>query len=280
MNQEKKNRIVPFLYKASSIPEALILYENYLKSTNNLEDFVHANSIELFRKTVENRNFVSMLQKTFNNIMKMLEQNFPDTTFHMEGRRKSLLSAEAKTLLYLDLNKSLDGLRDFYAFRIILFDNDISICYKLANQLIEHMILKGFTPCEASEKIDINALTDYPGIEVPKKSGLNKKNMNLVKDYILNPKISGYQSLHMVFRDKNSRCFELQIRTLKMHMHAECSSQAGHDHYKADRYSDFHIDFDRNKIKMNGYGVSQGNVFDYIGLENGLRILQRQKTFI
>ena len=85
-------------------------------------------------------------------------------------------------LLYLNLNRSLDELRDFFAFRIILFENDFQVCYKLANKLIDLMILQGFMPCEATEKINAQNFEQMEGIIVPKKTFLDEKNINLVKD--------------------------------------------------------------------------------------------------
>jgi len=41
------------------------------------------------------------------------------------------------------------------------------------------------------------------------------------KDYIINPKAYGYQSLHTSVRDRDGFVFELQIRTVDMHRAAE-----------------------------------------------------------
>ena len=94
----------------------------------------------------------------------------------------------------------------------------------------------------------------------------------------MNPKENGYQSLHIAFRLSSGLCFEVQVRTMTMHINAE-SGEAGHAAYKENEYADF--EFDRNKIRIPGYGISPDGttVHDMVGLEKALLILQRQKTF-
>ena len=53
------------------------------------------------------------------------------------------------------------------------------------------------------------------------------------KDYVLKPKPSGYQSLHMSLIHKESNaCLEIQVRTRRMHWIAEHGA-ASHSNYKA-----------------------------------------------
>jgi len=52
------------------------------------------------------------------------------------------------------------------------------------------------------------------------------------KDYIARPKANGYRSLHLSVRDPDGAVFEVQIRSLAMHRHAE-QGLAAHAEYKA-----------------------------------------------
>lgn len=58
------------------------------------------------------------------------------------------------------------------------------------------------------------------------------KEVGPLKDYIRNPKVNGYRSLHTVARAPDGHEVEIQIRTAKMHFFAEYGSQAAHWQYK------------------------------------------------
>ena len=53
-----------------------------------------------------------------------------------------------------------------------------------------------------------------------------------------------------------------------------------HDKYKMKKYSSSTFEFEPEKIHIPGYGISpDGKVYDFIGLQEGLQILKRQKTY-
>jgi hypothetical protein len=60
-----------------------------------------------------------------------------------------------------------------------------------------------------------------------KKGGRGFSVVNSGKDYIINPKISGYRSVHLVFKCKNGFSIELQIRTQIQHAWATAVETMG-----------------------------------------------------
>jgi len=92
-------------------------------------------------------------------------------------------------------NKRLEEIHDLFGIRIVC--DDIADCYRVLSK-----VHKAWEPLESR-----------------------------FKDYIVNPKLNGYQSLHTTVLGDNKRPIEIQIRSKGMHMHA-CWGSAAHDHYK------------------------------------------------
>lgn len=276
--------IVPYIYQGVSIPNIVELYCEAL-SAGSIEDILHASKLMEYHQVITDRVFLEEIRKNFDELYNLLSAKEPDLLFCVEGRRKSLISLEKKILTLMEKNKSLDTLRDLFAFRITLFDEYpgelIDACYKVAEEIIIFMVSKGFIPCEASPRYDIGDfnIAEHPGIVVPEKSGISPRYQYAVKDYICDPKNNGYQSLHIAFRDARGRCFEIQIRTHTMHVVAENGS-ADHEEYKQSNYTQ-EIDFNPNDVHIKGYKVNPNNngVDDKIGLVSAVSIIQRQKTF-
>lgn len=271
------------LYSGKDIPDVLERYEKALRDSESLIDISHANKIAEYRKLITNRNLLYRIRVNFNEIYKLIDKQFPELRFSIDGRRKSLISVEKKIQKLLSEGRSLDFLRDIYAFRIILFGNNtkalINLCYEIANAIIKHSVEKGITICDTTH-IDYDEgfnPDEHPGIIVPEKSKILKNFQTSVKDYIINPKANGYQSLHLLFKATTGELFEIQIRTFGMHLLAE-SGDAKHENYKKKKYSP--LEFDATKVNIPGFGVaSNGDVFDMVGLEQSLEVLKRQKTY-
>lgn len=118
-----------------------------------------------------------------------------DISFEVHGRVKHIYSTYKKSLLR---NKPVRELYDIIAIRIILDTDDVSYCYKVHEEILS---------------------LGYKLIP------------ETYKDYIKNPKVNGYQSLHSAFYGAGGNMFEVQIRTRKMHEIAE-RGFAAHYHYK------------------------------------------------
>lgn len=263
-----------YLYTQSTVPEVLKQYIRELRSKeNDVKSLMHANKLVSYADMMHDKQFLKDLRKLFNETYDLMDKNHPSLHFSIAGRRKSLISTEKKILQYSSMDKSLDLIRDFFAFRIILFgDKEINLvkhCYSVMEEIIEFSIKKGYTPCESlplidSSNVNENAISDF-------------KYEKLVKDYIRFPKKNGYKSMHLVLVDTKGRHFEIQVLTLDMYAQNE-SGTANHNDYK---YKKYNIPFplERKKITVNGYTFVNEELFDYAGVEKPIIIFQRQKTF-
>lgn len=284
-NSKKNISIVDYLYSYSTLPELLQQYASDLHESNITENMLHANKLKEYYNVLTDDQFLSNTRSLIDSLYSFAKDRYPKLLFYLEGRRKAVISSDQKMLLYLKQNKSLDDFRDILAFRFTLFiDNSLEslmILYSLMDDIIKFMISKGYTPCEATPTFQTEGFNpeNFPDIVIPPKTYLSSDNIHLVKDYIIHPKVTGYQSLHVAFRDYLGRCIEIQSRTISMHIHAESHSTAGHDFYKNSKYSGTEIEFDRTKVHINGYAVSDGTLFDYIGLEKPFQIIQKGRTF-
>lgn len=279
----KNDLLQQALYTGGDIPDVIAKYANALKANPSIANVNHANRLIEYKNSITNKNLLYRLRKNFNGIYTLLDKHFRDVRFVIDGRRKSLISFERKVEKLIAEGKELDQIKDTFAFRVIVFGTNsyslINTCYNIANCIIEYSINNGLTCCETSlSDIGTFVSKDYPNVIIPKKTGIKKDYRLYVKDYFLNPKENGYQSLHLLFKATTGEYFEVQIRTFDMHVHAE-SGDANHAKYKNKKYQTS-LDFEPQKVKIPGYGISpNGKIYDFIGLEKGLEILKRQKTY-
>lgn len=121
------------------------------------------------------------------------------STFKIVGRAKKYYSIYKKVI---EKKRIIRDIYDLIALRIVV--EDVERCYEVLSILHRH-----FTP-------------------IP----------NRLKDYIKNPKVNGYQSLHSTVKDEvTGDIFEFQIRTAEMNEYAEYGV-AAHWAYK-DKNKDF-----------------------------------------
>ena len=266
------------LYTQTTVAGVLDEYIKELLETGNTESVMHANKLKSYQNMIKDKQYIKDLRKLFNETYDMIEKKHPELQFSIAGRRKSLISVEKKILQYSALGKSLDLIRDFYAYRIILFGNDDTVglvehCYKVIGDIIDFVATKGFSPCE---RLPLLGVTDLKEHKSPYFSPFKYK--QYVKDYICFPKENGYRSIHLVLVDTKGRYLEIQIRTLEMHAQIQSSDLANHSNYKEKKYN-ISFPLERDKISIYGYSYVNNQVFDYAGVEEPITIFQRQKTF-
>lgn len=275
--------IVPYLYKEDTVPKIIDAYCKDLWKSKIIANIEHASKLLEYKSVLEKDSIVKRIQTICNSLFKVLRE-IPDLPLIFEGRIKSLLSTEKKILTYQSKGIPLDQVRDFIGLRLILLldntENNIFRCYSIMKIIIEFCIKNGFIPCSHEPVIGTSGFNSkkHANIIVPEKEEIESifKYGNYIKDYIQNPKVNGYQSLHVIFYEPSSKeHFEIQLRTLPMHMHAEMGD-AKHGRYKKDKYCNSDISFDKSKIHVKGYVVDEnGNTMDYAGLEVSRQIFQR-----
>lgn len=283
------SKLPDLIYQGKDIPDVARLYETELRKNDDFQSNIHATAYSHFRTVISDKNFLKVLRKEFDSLYIFLDKENPHLRFNIEGRRKSLISFENKIIRLLSENRSVDSLRDIFAFRIIIFgdfaeEELIRQCYCIMNQLIMFYVAKGYTLCE-EDPVSNTLDKDCPECEeiakdiiIPKETGINKEYLYSIKDYILRPKKNGYQSLHCAFRTTAGFCFEVQVRTLQMDIIAT-EGEADHDSYKKSKYLN-QVKIDPLKVNIPGYCVSKkGTVIDRVGLEKPLSIFSYQKTF-
>lgn len=261
------------LYNHSTVPEILESYIKELSESSEIEKIMHANKLRSYKNVISDRTYIRDMRTFFNRTFDSLSKNHPRLRFSIAGRKKSLISTERKILQYLELGRSLDLIRDFFAFRIVLFGdstlNLIEHCYKVIEEIIELGISNGFTPCDRLPLLDVEDLTLH------KNEYFSKfKYKHFIKDYICFPKSNGYQSLHLVLVDTKGRYLEIQVRTFDMHFDIE-SGIANHEDYKKNKYKlDFNLQ--RENINLDGYRVIKEHIVDFESLETPGTVFERQ----
>lgn len=263
---------------AKSGPEIILNQIDFLKKDkDSVKLSIFSNKLKNYYKYITDKELLKNQKEHFETFYDELIRIYPDMRFRMSGRWKSLISAYIK----IWSSSSATIIKDIAGFRIVIFGDTpeemISQCYMVLEHLFWYSIEKGFIPCEAERPKDTSGFIpeEHPDIIVPDTIPLKKDIIPYVKDYISHPKKNGYQSLHIIFKDAEWNFFEVQIRTIFMHMVAE-NGKAAHDKHKS-QYANLEID--RSLINIPGYYIQDGKLFDWVGIEESLEILRRQKTY-
>jgi len=241
--------IEPFLCPDSpiSLENAIDNYRNALIETGNSYNIEYANKLLEYVEAVP-------VKKDFDQYFLHMKKWKKESgyTFNIDyaRRKKSFIKYNEKIRLFIlkalssktfeDRTKySLDRICDIYGMRLILcFGNSdtleaIDMCYEVLN--------------ETCKDYEIN-----------------------IKDYYLNPKKNGYQSLHIVFKSPKGIPIEIQIRTLATHMRVEFDPSCNHDSHDKNKYPE-RINLNLEKVNLNGFGYyGPGMYHDSIGLVNSI----------
>ena len=229
-----------YLYSGDTIFKIIQNYMTDLrkeaKRTHNEIDLVHSNCLLQVQEMLEHNDFLTSQSQKIREFYKYMAKEFPFLAFTFRGRIKSLIRTEEKFNGYIveyiynyyeeygtypavaELKEKLSCFRDIIAYRIVialpkchlkpgqnLEEEEMKYLYQIANALPGFLEERGFTAEPAK------------GVRASKSDLLDGEVKPYYRDFISNPTMYGYQSLHITFYDNTSRSYmEVQLRTKKM----------------------------------------------------------------
>ena len=229
-----------YLYSGDTVFKIIQNYMTDLrkeaKRTHNEIDLVHSNCLLQVQEMLEHNDFLTSQSQKIREFYKYMAKEFPFLAFTFRGRIKSLIRTEEKFNGYIveyiynyyeehgtypavaDLKEKLSCFRDIIAYRIVialpkchlkpeqnLEEEEMKYLYQIANALPGFLEERGFTAEPAK------------GARESKSDLLDGEVKPYYRDFISNPTMYGYQSLHITFYDNTSRSYmEVQLRTKKM----------------------------------------------------------------
>ena len=206
------------------------------KRTHNEIDLVHSNCLPSSTGNAGAQRFPDFPVTENPGILQVHGKRISIFAFTFRGRIKSLIRTEEKFNGYIveyiynyyeehgtypavaDLKEKLSCFRDIIAYRIVialpkchlkpgqnLEEEEMKYLYQIANALPGFLEERGFTAEPAK------------GVRESKSDLLDGEVKPYYRDFISNPTMYGYQSLHITFYDNTSRSYmEVQLRTKKM----------------------------------------------------------------
>ncbi|MDO5136011.1 MAG: guanosine polyphosphate pyrophosphohydrolase [Eubacteriales bacterium] len=234
-----------YLYDGDTILKILQRYTADLKEsvrvTENQIDMVHCDFLMQVMELLQHNDFLASQSQRIRDFYKYMAGAYPYLAFTFKGRIKSLIRAEEKFNGYVveyvydhyrehgsfpsltELKERLSRFRDLIAYRIVISlpkchlkkgedqeEREIQYLYQVANRLPAFLEERGFTPEQSCASMD-------------RCSSLLMRDVRpYYRDYVANPSIYGYRSLHITFYDNLARCYvEVQLRTKAMDDYAE-----------------------------------------------------------
>ena len=266
-----------YLFSGDTVLKILLQYSADLKNeaikNHNSIDMAHSNFLIQIIEILEHSEFLTSQSRRINEFYMYMANKYPFLAFTFKGRIKSLIRAEEKFNGYIleyiydyykaygkypneaEIKNNLSFFRDLIAYRIVIslpqchvseqdkrVERELKYLYEIANVIPDFLEERGFT-AELSGLIDING-----------SKFLTENNLPYYRDYVQNPRSSGYRSLHITFYDNFARCYtELQLRTKDMDDLAEIG-RANHIGYEKQQ--------EENRAKRDIIPKGQCKIFD------------------
>ncbi len=280
--------IEPFLCpdEPITLEEAIHNYRKALIDTGSSYNIEYANKLLQYLESNPTRKDFSQYISHIKKWKKEKKYNF---AIHFFRRKKSFLKYNEKIRLFIlkslsattyeEREKySLDRICDIYGIRLVLDLGKedsleaIDVAYELLNETINFFTKeKGYNIKLAEPLLNVGfSAAKHPNVVVPKKAKILRYFEVNVKDYYLNPKENGYQSLHIIFKSPKGIPIEVQIRTFATHLRVEFEEGVRHSDHDSKRYPE-RINLDLEKINISGFGYyGPGKIFDTIGLTQSI----------
>lgn len=229
-----------YLFSGDTVLKILHQYSSDLKSsaieTHNPIDLAHCNFLIQIIEILEHNDFLTSQSQRIKEFYKYMTHEYPFLAFTFKGRIKSLIRAEEKFNGYIleyiysyykangrypseaEIKSNLICFRDLIAYRIVISlpqchvkngesvdAQELKYLYEIANVLPDFLEERGFTA-------ELSGFDADTGCDM-----LTDNNRSYYRDYVAQPRPSGYRSLHITFYDNLARCYtEVQLRTKDM----------------------------------------------------------------
>ena len=239
-------------------PDIVKFFEKDLREqSKDIIGIEHGNIFLRYKNYLSSNDFLDSVSDDMTQFRKQIVDKYPDITLTISGRIKSIIRVEEKFNGYIiefcsnyyhkyktfpseeEMSLYLQRFRDLIAYRIIISvpekclkgrdknKVEIDYLYKIANSLPLFFTRRGYSIENAPSVVGVSA--------THKRSKLLQENRRYFKDYVVQPKENGYQSLHIALIDNHSHFanIEIQLRTFEMDCFAELDEKVNHSAYES-----------------------------------------------
>lgn len=307
------------VYKESSVPEILRTFLDELTKLSQKENLLAFYLDPISLKIEEYLKLIDETDQDVNPVISDMGEHAQRLKikfrknginhFDMKMRRKALTSLFTKVNKVLRAGKSVDSINDLLGLELTIHTKSeydsaetLDLLYKMANLTLEYFsssnehIGTRFFICDASSLKDtispehtpqeLEELKKLnPHIFVPERSKINKRFVNLVKDYAFQPKHeTAYQGVQFVVKSESGFYVEIQIKTQPMRDFLDMDNSPGaHSKHKKKQSTilpssnnneieilQFDLDFDSAKMQ-HIYGYRKSIKYDRSGIVQAVK---------